>query len=330
MKTLKVVGYLIGIFALLVVAGGLYLKFALPHSNPSPDLKVERTAKRINNGRYLANNVTLCMDCHSTRDWSLYAGPMTADGVGAGGEVFNQEMGFPGTFYASNITPAGIGSWTDGDVFRAVTTGVSKDGRALFPVMGYARFGKMDKEDIYDIIAYIRTLNPVKKDIPQSKIDFPVNFIINTMPQKASFGKKPNPKDSVRYGGYLINAAGCVECHSKTDKGNVIAGTEFGGGMEFSQPAGLLTSPNITFDSATGIGSWTKEQFLKRFQSYQTQNISPARVAATEMNTPMPWTMYNGMKKSDLESIYSYLKQFKPIKNKVVRFTPSNKIAAIK
>lgn len=44
------------------------------------------------------------------------------------------------------------------------------------------RFGRMDKQDIYDIIAYIRTLTPVSKHVPVSRADFPVNFIINTMP----------------------------------------------------------------------------------------------------------------------------------------------------
>jgi mono/diheme cytochrome c family protein len=322
MKALRVIGLLVGIFVLLLFAAGTYVKFVLPNSDPPPNIKVERTAARIENGRYLANHVTVCMDCHGKRDWALFSGPMSANEVGAGGEVFNQQMGFPGLFYAPNITPAALVTWTDGDIFRAVTSGVSKDGHALFPIMASHRFGKMDKEDIYDIIAYIRTLKPVNKVIPRSKPDFPVNFIINTMPQKPQFIKKPNSEDTLLYGAYLINAAGCVECHSKTDKGTVIKGTEFGGGMEFKELAGVLRSPNITFDETTGIHSWTKERFINRFKNYTAPGYKATPVSKNEINTPMPWTMYGGMKESDLNAIYVYLKHLAPIKNNVVRFSP--------
>lgn len=325
MKALRIVAVLIGVFLLLLFAGGAYVKFALPKSDPPPLIKVERTPARIENGRYLANHVTVCMDCHSKRDWSLFSGPIAATGFGAGGEVFNQQMGFPGIFYAPNITPAGLSNWSDGEILRAVTGGVSKDGRALFPIMASHRFGKMDKGDIYDIIAYIRTLEPVDKKIPMSKADFPVNFIINTMPQKPSFIKKPLLKDTLLYGAYLINAAGCVECHSQTDKGSVIKGTEFGGGMEFHQPAGIVRAPNITFDPTTGLHGWTKAQFLQRFKSYTAADYKPAHVSIKQINTPMPWVMYAGMKDQDLEAIYAYLKSLSPIQNRIVRYSPLEK-----
>jgi mono/diheme cytochrome c family protein len=324
MKALRIGLLLAGIFILLLIAGGTYVKLALPNTGPSPDLKVVLTPKRIANGRYLANHVTVCMDCHSKRDWSLFAGPITGTDLGAGGEVFNRDMGFPGVFYASNITPAAIGNWTDGDLFRAVTTGVSKDGRALFPLMASHRFGKMDREDIYDIIAYLRTLKPVRNNIPHSEPDFPVNFLINTMPKKADFSKKPNLADTIKYGAYLINAAGCVECHSAVDKGSVIAGTEFGGGMEFKQPSGILRSPNITFDIETGIGTWSKAQFVRRFKSYTAPDYKPAKVGKGQMNTPMPWTMFGGMKETDLEALYVYLRQLRPIQNNVPRLTQAD------
>jgi len=323
MKALKILALFFGIFVLLLFAGGAYMKLALPKSDPPPHLKVDRTPSRIANGRYLANHVTLCMDCHSKRDWALFTGPMAATGIGAGGEQFNKQMGFPGTFYAPNITPAALNSWSDGEIFRAVTAGISKDGRALFPIMASHRFGKMDKDDIYDIIAYIRTLAPVDKHIPLSKPDFPVNFIINTMPQKPAFVKKPSQADTLLYGAYLVNAAGCVECHSQSNKGSVIKGTEFGGGMEFQQPAGIVRAPNITFDPKTGINSWTRDQFVHRFKAYAAADYRPAQISQKQMNTPMPWIMYGGMKDQDIEAIYAFLKNVPPIQNRVVRFSPA-------
>lgn len=313
MKALKIIGIVLLVLIVCVSAAGIYLKTALPDTGPAPDIKVERTPERIARGAYLAHHVAVCMDCHSTREWNFYSGPMAATNQGGGGESFKKEMGFPGNFYAPNITPYALESWTDGEIFRAITTGVTKDGGALFPLMAYHRFGRMDQEDVVSIIAYIRTLPPVKNDVPRSEIDFPVNFLINTMPQAAAFTKRPHADSTIAYGAYLVNAAGCVDCHSKTDKGKVVPGTEFGGGMAFRQPGGVLVSPNITFDAATGIGNWTKEAFVQRFRHYADSSYKKVPVGPEQLNTPMPWTMYGGMTTEDLEAVYAYLKTVKRI-----------------
>lgn len=82
----------------------------------------------IARGKYLANHVAVCMDCHSTRKWNKYSGPMDENAQGAGGEIFDQNMGFPGKFISPNITPYALREWTDGEIFRAITSGVNKDG----------------------------------------------------------------------------------------------------------------------------------------------------------------------------------------------------------
>lgn len=323
MKALKVILILLGIVILLVFAAGAYIKIALPNTGKPEVITIVAAPERVENGRYLANYVTGCMDCHSSRDWSRFAGPIKAAGFGAGGEVFNQDMGFPGTFYAPNITPYALKEWTDGELLHAITTGVSKDGRALFPLMATHRFGLMDREDIYDIIAYIRTLPPVAKDVPKSEADFPVNFFMNTMPKPADFQEKPNPEDSKRYGAYLVNAAGCVDCHSEHSNGRLVEGTEFGGGMAFHMPTGIVKAPNITFDQATGIGKWNKSAFIARFKLYAAANNHSLKVAEDGMNTTMPWTIYGGMKERDLGAIYDFLAGVKPIQKQVIKFTPN-------
>ncbi|HMV91786.1 MAG TPA: cytochrome C, partial [Cyclobacteriaceae bacterium] len=176
-KVLKIT--LIVLTVIIVAITGVigYVKTALPAANVSDasDLKIDYTAERIDRGKYLANNVAMCIDCHSTRDFTVFGGPLIPGTEGKGGEKFSKELGFPGDFYAANITPAAIGNWTDGELFRAITTGVSKDGHALFPVMPYLNFGKMDKEDIYSIIAYIRTLKPIENKIFSFVTDIQVN-----------------------------------------------------------------------------------------------------------------------------------------------------------
>jgi cytochrome c553 len=307
------------VVVLIIAIAATYVKVGLPSVGDPPDLHVAITPERVEHGSYLANHVTLCMDCHSTRDWSKFSGPMLPGTNGKGGEFFDENMGFPGKFYSKNITPANIKDWTDGEVFRTITTGVDKFGNALFPVMPYHYYGKMDKEDIYDIIAYIRSLRPIDNVTPERSIDFPMNFIVNTIPEKASFVQKPPKSDTVKYGAYLVNAAACMECHTQVDKGQVIPSLAFGGGRIFKMPHGEVRSANITSDKSSGIGSWTAEQFVTRFKTY----ADPANVTTVDsnaINTIMPWTMFAGMDTSDLRSIFAYLQTVKPIKNQVTHF----------
>jgi hypothetical protein len=160
-----------------VAAIGIYVKTGLPNVGSAPVIKVDTTPVRVERGRYLANNVLLCLDCHTRHDYSFYGGPLIVGATGGGGEEFGKDRGCPGTIFSKNITPYALANWTDGEIFRAITTGVNKNGKALFPLMPYPAYGQMDQEDIYSIIAYLRTLPPVKNDFPDKTLDFPLNFI---------------------------------------------------------------------------------------------------------------------------------------------------------
>lgn len=319
----KVYKYILVLLLVVVIAGlsvVSYVKFALPNVPLLANVTVDTSIERVARGKYLAHHVAVCMDCHSTRDWSHFAGPMVPGNLGGGGQRFGKEMGFPGVFYAPNITPFALKDWTDAELFRAITSGVRRDGEAMLPLMPYPNYGKMDKEDIYDIIAYIRTLAPVDNMVPESAADFPVSLLINTMPAKAALTHKPFADDRIARGGYLVAMAGCADCHSKVDKGQIIAGTEFGGGRDFVQPAGIVRSANITGDNETGIGNWTMESFVQSFRKYRDTAYQLPVLGREDLNSPMPWTMYAGMDDKDLEDIYHYLSSIKPIVNKVVRY----------
>jgi mono/diheme cytochrome c family protein len=322
-KVFKVLGVILLLFVVLMVGAVLYIKFALPNVGEAPVLTVEATPERIERGRYLANSVNVCMDCHSTRDWSKFAGPVVAGTLGKGGERFDQTVGFPGAYFSKNITPAGISRYTDGELYRVITTGVNNHGKAMFPVMPYPYYGKMDDEDIYSIIAYLRTLKPIDSAIPESQSDFPMSIILNTIPAKGTPQKRPDPSDELAYGQYLTNASGCIECHTQVEKGQVIPALAFGGGREFPMPGGIVRSSNISPDEATGIGKWSPEAFVQRFKIYTDSAYTAPVVKPGEFNTVMPWEMYGTMTESDLRAIFTYLKTVKPISNSVERFTVS-------
>lgn len=322
-KFLKILGFIVLALVLIVAGLLIYLKKGLPKVGPAPEITVQATPEMVKRGAYLANHVTVCIDCHSTRDWSRFAGPIIPGTEGKGGDKFGEAMGFPGTFYARNITPANLKNWTDGEIYRAITTGVDKDDQALFPVMPYHYYGMMDPQDVKAIIAYVRTLPPIPNTPPARHIDFPMNFIINTIPQKAYPMKRPSPSDTLAYGHYLVQIAGCQECHTKQVKGKVV-GQLFAGGWEFRSPDGsVVRSANITPDKETGIGSWSKEAFIHLFRSYTDSGYQPPKIQPGQMQTVMPWNMYGGMDTTDLAAIYTYLHSLKPVKNAVVHFTPT-------
>lgn len=312
-----------GIVIIAIIGLLAYVKIFLPNVGPPPNWKVEITPERIERGKYLANHVMLCMDCHSQRDWNTFSGPPIAGTEGSGGEIFDQKLGLPGKYIAKNLTPTHLSNWTDGEIYRAITCGVNKDGKALFPIMSYPNFGQLDIEDIKSVIAYIRTLKPIQNDLPSSESDFPMNFIINTIPQKAQHTTIPPKTNTIAYGKYLLTAAGCKNCHTKEEKGKVV-GEYLAGGSEFPLPTGgIVSSTNITPHKTTGIGSWTKEQFVKRFKMYVDSSFAPPKIKQGNFQTVLPWLMYAGMTTEDLEAIYDYLMTVKPGENKVTKFVSS-------
>ncbi len=324
-KVFKVLLWLILIVVVAITSLIGYVKFALPDVGDAPDIKVEMTPENIARGEYLANHVSICIDCHSTRDWSRFSGPPMEGTFGKGGELFDQKFQFPGAYYSRNITPFNLKDWTDGEIFRAITTGVNKHGKALFPVMPFSYYGRMDPEDIKCIIAYIRTLPEINSNPPESVSDFPMSFIINTLPHKEEPQKRPDPSDRLAYGAYMTNASGCKECHTQVnDKAELIAGTEFGGGRAFPFPDGsVLRAGNISSDVETGIGSWKDEAFLALFHSRSDSTTLHTTLKPGDFNTIMPWTMYGKMKDEDLLAIFAYLKSVPPVKNVVEKYTPA-------
>ncbi|MFC3197069.1 c-type cytochrome [Parapedobacter deserti] len=321
-KILKISTYVLAGAALAIIIIVCYLSFALPSVGDAPHLEIVSTPEKIERGRYLAYHVMLCADCHSKRDFSLFAGPPHSGTEFTGGEVFDHSLGFPGRFISANITPYGIGEWTDGELFRLITTGVKRDGEPIFPVMPYHSYGKVDAADIEAVIAYLRTLKPVETDHPKSKADFPVNLIMRTMPQKAEFSAKPSEQDRLSHGKYLFTAAACGDCHTKFEKGSFV-GPMGGGGREFGFPDGsVVRSANLT-PHETGLKHFTRDAFVQRFKVYADSTYTYTAIKRGDFQTLMPWGMYAGMTENDLASIFDYLQTLAPYDNAVQRFTPT-------
>lgn len=323
MKTLlKLLGWLVVLVVVLAGAGLTYLFTAYPKVPPAETVTVPKTPERLARGKYLAEHVTGCVVCHAERDWSAYGAPVVPGTAGKGGQRF----GFgpePFVLYAKNITPAGIGAWTDGEVIRAFTTGVSRDGTPLFPLMPYPHFGTLAREDVEAIVAYLRTLPSVSNPPePARTLKFPLPLVVRTIPAAASHRPIPPRENRVAYGEYMVNASLCADCHTPIDEqGAPLPGRDFAGGMVFSpNGVGLVRSANLTPDADTGIGGWTEQQFVDKFRAFRGVPARRLEGAERQQQTEMPWLDYAGMTDDDLAAIYAYLRTVKPVTNRVQKF----------
>jgi mono/diheme cytochrome c family protein len=106
-------------------------------------------------GEYLAGPAGHCIVCHSGP--GPHGGPDIVNALGAGGFSFHGPWGIS---VASNLTPTGIGHYSDEELKTIITTGVRPDGSHLLPPMPVAGYANMTDEDVDAIIAYLRSLPP--------------------------------------------------------------------------------------------------------------------------------------------------------------------------
>jgi mono/diheme cytochrome c family protein len=315
----------LGVLVALAVAGlALFAVLYKPAQRPAPRERTAVTPARLDRGRYLVESVLDCNGCHTQRDWRRYGGPEVGP-RGAGGLCLGREHGFPGRLCGSNITPdvaTGLGGWTDGEILRALREGVDREGRALFPLMPYQDYRALSDEDAGAVVAYLRTLPPVRHEVPERKLDFPVSFFVKMSPKPL---KSPvpavDPTDRLRYGEYLATVAGCRFCHTPVDeKQQPVPGRAFAGGHELIGPWGTVRTSNLT-PHPTGLGMRSQDNFAGMMRSWAQPE---ARHVAAEpgRNTAMPWFTYAGMKDEDLEAIYDYLRTVPAVENRVEIFPP--------
>lgn len=126
------------------------------HRDPYPDAEngfdKALFTDPVKRGAYLVT-IGHCMECHSerTKGTSDYKA-----GLGRGGRVF------PEGGIAANITAAGLKGWSDQEIVRAITHGISRDGHTLKPPMGFSYYAGLKESDLADIVAYLRTVPPLQ------------------------------------------------------------------------------------------------------------------------------------------------------------------------
>lgn len=134
-----------------------------PHPLPGAEANFEEVALSDKGklGPYVAS-IARCMACHSGESEDA---PDHVNKLGAGGKVFRTPAGVAIASNISSHISKGVGAWSDDELKRAITQGVSRGGVALKPPMSTlsrAHFSKMTAEDLDALVAWLRTIPPTE------------------------------------------------------------------------------------------------------------------------------------------------------------------------
>jgi mono/diheme cytochrome c family protein len=121
-------------------------------------------ANPVARGEYLVDTLG-CPVCHSPtgEDRRQLQGMRLAGGL-------KMYLAPFGTYVTGNLTSdkeTGLGDWSDDEIKRAITTGILRDGTRLLPFpMDWASYSTMSESDLDAVVAYLRTVPPVRNAIP--------------------------------------------------------------------------------------------------------------------------------------------------------------------
>jgi mono/diheme cytochrome c family protein len=289
------VGITLGSLVLLVVviAGVVY---ALSEQRANKKVMVAAEAiviptdsESIARGRHLARSITKCIVCH---------------GEDLAGQVL-VDVPPMGRWVPLNLTrgAGGVGSQLkDEDWVRAIRHGLAPDGRKLM-MMPSVEYVQLSAEDLGAIIAYAKSVPPVDKVHPPSKLGPVARALLaaNKLPlydaDVVDHSLAPSPAlpiaATMEYGHYLANVGGCTGCH----------GPGLSGGKIPTGPPDWPPAANLT---PTGIGSrYTEEKFFKALR----EGVKPEGVA---INPAMPIGSTKEMTDDEIRAVYLYLKTVPP------------------
>ena len=274
---LATLGALLGGLLTVVALVGL-AKLYVPRGSPVQDIQIAGTAEQIERGRHLAN--AFCVDCHSTNGELPLIGGLD---LGAG-------LPLPlGSFVSVNLTPGGpLKDWTDGEIYRVLREGVSRNGRPLV-MMGAVRARYMSDEDLQSVIAFLRS-QPASDNAPQYPPDRP-NLLAAIMsalnmvpsePQILTSVTAPPKGPTAEYGKYMVEFQDCMICHGP-------------------QLDGSPTSPLVPVGADLEIvKGWTAEQFIETLRT----GVDPS---GHQLSDEMPWRSTGRLDDVELTAIHAYI-----------------------
>lgn len=229
-----------------------------------------------------------------------------------------------GTVYSTNLTSdkdTGLGGWTDQQIIDGIVKGLRKDGSRVLPVMPYGAYSGMAQDDLRALVAYLRSLKPVKKVTPDLKSP-PLARSLGTAAWLQAFGTfytspATAPKGGIERGKYLTDhVAICGDCHTPRNSIGVPNKNLYmaGAGKNIG-PLGQ-SIPNITPDKETGIGDWKRDDIAELLLKGTKPDFDNVQGLMEEVIQGAPHG-YKDMRKEDALAIADYLRSIPAIKNKI-------------
>lgn len=269
----------------------LLLLVLLPGLSPADDL--------LERGRYLVEGIVACGNCHT---------PKTDEGLP------DRDMQFAGAFvieepvfraYAPNITmdrETGIGAWSDEDIIRSIREGIRPDGTLIGPPMPSLLYRGISDRDVRAIVAYMRTVKPIRNTVPRSEYRIPLP---SAWGPPVDYVPEVSRENRIAYGAYLAGPLGhCIECHTPLVNGKPDFSRIGAGGNVYHGIFGLditAVASNITPHPAMGIGGWTSDQI----KAAVTRGIRPD---GNRLAPVMGFSYYEKITDEDLDALVTYLR----------------------
>jgi mono/diheme cytochrome c family protein len=256
-------------------------RFAI--TEPAPAIPTDSAS--IARGRHLVVAIGKCVGCHKP-DF--------------GGDQMIPESPFA-TVASANLTSGRGGiaaSRSDAQLVNAIRHGVSADGRPLFimPTTYYRRFSD---QDVGAIVAYLRTVAPVDREFPPSKLG-PIGRTLFVAGQLKGFipalefahdaprATVPQPGVTAEYGEYLVDVGVCRVCH----------GAALSGGAPPGDGATLAAS-NLTPE---GLKAYDEAAFIRALR----EGVRPG---GTPIDTSfMPISLTRQMTDDEIRAVWMYLR----------------------
>lgn len=252
----------------------------------------------VERGEYLVRGPAGCGNCHT---------PQTPNGPDMskefGGMMVEKNPAFEA--WAVNITPGSrVSGWSDDEFARAIREGIRPDGTIIGPPMPMLLYRGLSDDDLYSIVAFMRTVAAVDTQTPSSTYNIPLPPAYG--PPIESVPSIPRGV-TVAYGEYLAGpVAHCMECHTPMGEKGPMFDTRLGaGGFEFHGPWGTSVSANLT-SHEDGLAGYTDDEI----KTMITQGIRPD---GSRMLPPMGYAHYAAMTEGDLDAVVLYLRQLPPL-----------------
>jgi mono/diheme cytochrome c family protein len=274
---------------LLLALAGVYLvtssRMSKRYDVAARPVPVPSDSAGIERGRHIAIAIGKCVACH---------------GEDLGGSVLGDNFLF-GRLAASNLTTGkgGVaGRYDDATLTRAIRHALRHDGTPL-RVMPSEAFQYLSDEDAGALVAYIRSLPPVDRELPALRVG-PMPRVLSLMttfpliPARVVDHARVPPVSmpegiTVEYGKYLANVGGCTGCH-----GPGLSGGNLGPG----KPPSNLTP--------AGIGTWTEADFVRALREGKRP------VGADIDSLAMPWPEAGKMSDPEIRAVWAFLKSVPP------------------